>query len=322
MVRKKSLWKVIAFYFSVGLLVLLVFYPFAWMLTISFRYNIDALKSGFFQKFTLTQYEDLLGLKQSIQQKLSGEQKELYNLAQTLPKDQRKAVLKKIYADQRKNQFPFLRYFKNSLILAGLAALFSLIVSIFGAYSFSRIKYPGRGTIQRGVLLVYLFGGTILMVPLYQIFSKIGMTSNPNLAMISLLIIYMLQTLPVSLYMLGNYFRTIPYSIEEAAIIDGCTRVEAIWRIVVPLSLPAIITVYIYAFMIGWNEYLFASIFIRPFPSYYTLPVGLSELFNSQHAIWAKMMAASVITAVPVVVLFMTMEKYLTAGFTAGGVKE
>ncbi len=322
MVRKKSLWKVIAFYFSVGLLVLLVFYPFAWMLTISFRYNIDALKSGFFQKFTLTQYEDLLGLKQSIQQKLSGEQKELYNLAQTLPKDQRKAVLKKIYANQKKNQFPFLRYFKNSLILAGLAALFSLIVSIFGAYSFSRIKYPGRGTIQRGVLLVYLFGGTILMVPLYQIFSKIGMTSNPNLAMISLLIIYMLQTLPVSLYMLGNYFRTIPYSIEEAAIIDGCTRVEAIWRIVVPLSLPAIITVYIYAFMIGWNEYLFASIFIRPFPSYYTLPVGLSELFNSQHAIWAKMMAASVITAVPVVVLFMTMEKYLTAGFTAGGVKE
>ncbi len=322
MVRKKSLWKIIAFYFSVGLLVLLVFYPFAWMLTISFRYNIDALKSGFFQKFTLTQYEDLLGLKQSIQQKLSGEQKELYNLAQTLPKDQRKAVLKKIYANQKKNQFPFLRYFKNSLILAGLAALLSLIVSIFGAYSFSRIKYPGRGTIQRGVLLVYLFGGTILMVPLYQIFSKIGMTSNPNLAMISLLIIYMLQTLPVSLYMLGNYFRTIPYSIEEAAIIDGCTRVEAIWRIVVPLSLPAIITVYIYAFMIGWNEYLFASIFIRPFPSYYTLPVGLSELFNSQHAIWAKMMAASVITAVPVVVLFMTMEKYLTAGFTAGGVKE
>jgi multiple sugar transport system permease protein len=322
MVRKKSPWKVVAFYVLVGLLVAFVFYPFAWMLTISFRYNVDALKPGFFQKFTLTQYEELFGLKKSIRQQLSGEQKELYELAQSLPKDQREAVLKKIYAKQKKSQFPFLKYFKNSLFLAGIAALLSLIVSIFGAYSFSRLKYPGRGTIQRGVLLVYLFGGTILMVPLYQIFSKIGMTSNPTLAMISLLIIYMLQTLPVSLYMLGNYFRTIPYSIEEAAIIDGCTRIEAIWRIVVPLSLPAIVTVYIYSFMIGWNEYLFASIFIRPFPSYYTLPVGLSELFNSQHAIWAKMMAASVITAIPVVALFMAMEKYLTAGFTAGGVKE
>lgn len=322
MVKKKNPWKVVGFYALVVLLVIFVFYPFAWMLTISFRYNIDALKPGFFQKFTLTQYEELFGLKRSIRQQLSGEQKELYDLAQSLPKEQREAVLKKIYAQQKKSQFPFLKYFKNSLLLAGIAALLSLIVSIFGAYSFSRLKYPGRGTIQRGVLLVYLFGGTILMVPLYQIFSKIGMTSNPTLAMISLLIIYMLQTLPVSLYMLGNYFRTIPYSIEEAAIMDGCTRIEAIWRIVVPLSLPAIVTVYIYSFMIGWNEYLFASIFIRPFPSYYTLPVGLSELFNSQHAIWAKMMAASVVTALPVVVLFMALEKYLTAGFTAGGVKE
>lgn len=322
MVKKKNPWKVVGFYALVALLVIFVFYPFAWMLTISFRYNIDALKPGFFQKFTLTQYEELFGLKRSIRQQLSGEQKELYDLAQSLPKEQREAVLKKIYAQQKKSQFPFLKYFKNSLLLAGIAALLSLIVSIFGAYSFSRLKYPGRGTIQRGVLLVYLFGGTILMVPLYQIFSKIGMTSNPTLAMISLLIIYMLQTLPVSLYMLGNYFRTIPYSIEEAAIMDGCTRIEAIWRIVVPLSLPAIVTVYIYSFMIGWNEYLFASIFIRPFPSYYTLPVGLSELFNSQHAIWAKMMAASVVTALPVVVLFMALEKYLTAGFTAGGVKE
>ncbi len=322
MVRRKNPLKIIGFYSLIVLLVLFVFYPFAWMLTVSFRYDIDALKPGFFQKFTLTQYEELLGLKQSIRQELSGEQKELLNLAKSLPKDQQKAVLNKIKEQRKKNEFPFLRFFKNSLILAGLAALLSLAISILGAYSFSRIKYPGRGTIQRGVLVVYLFGGTILMVPLYQIFVKIGMTSNPTLAMTSLLIIYIVQTLPVSLYMLGNYFRTIPYSIEEAAIIDGCTHFQAIWRIVVPLSLPAIVTVYIYSFMIGWNEYLFASIFVTPFPSAYTLPVGLNELFNSQHAIWAKMMAASVITAVPVVALFMLMEKYLTAGFTAGGVKE
>ncbi len=321
MVKKKSLSRTVGFYSLVIALIVGVTYPFFWMALISFRYDTDALAPGLIHPVTFNQYAELLGFRQSIRQQLSGEQKALLGLIQTLPKDQQKAILKKIKKEQRES-FPFLTYFKNSLILAGLASLISVIISVFGAYSFSRIKYPGRGTIQRGVLVVYLFGGTILMVPLYQIFAKIGMLSNPTSAMLSLLVIYMVQTLPVSLYMLGNYFRTIPYSIEEAAIIDGCTRTQAILKIVVPLSLPAIITVYIYAFMIAWNEYLFASIFIRPFPSDYTLPVGLYELFNSYHAIWAKMMAASVITAVPVVVLFMTMEKYLTSGFTVGAVKE
>jgi multiple sugar transport system permease protein len=110
--------------------------------------------------------------------------------------------------------------------------------------------------------------------------------------------------------MLGNYFRTIPETIEEAAIIDGSSRFGVIWRIIIPLSLPAIITVYIYAFMIAWNEYLFASIFVRAYPQFHTLPIGLNEIFYSEHAIWAKMMAASVLTSIPVVALFMLMQKY------------
>ncbi len=321
MVRKKSPLRTVGFYTLIITLVIGVAYPFFWMAAISLRYSSDALSPGLIHPITFDQYAVLLGLKQSIRQQLSGEQKALLSLIQTLPKDQQKAVLQKIKKEQ-KSSFPFLTYFRNSLTLAGIAALISLIIAVFGAYSFSRIKYPGRGTIQRGVLVVYLFGGTVLMVPLYQIFTKVGMLSNPNLSMLALLLIYIVQTLPVSLYMLGNYFRTIPYSIEEAAIIDGCTRTQAILKIIIPLSLPAIITVYIYAFMIAWNEYLFASIFIRPFPSDYTLPVGLYELFNSYHAIWAKMMAASVITAVPIIVIFMTMEKYLTSGFTVGAVKE
>ncbi len=321
MVRKKNPVRVIGFYAMVAGLVVFVAYPFFWMAVISLRYDTDALKPGLIHPFTASQYTELLGVTQSIRQQLSDEDKALLDLVATLPKDQQQAVLDKIKGQQRET-FPFLLYFRNSLILAGLAALISVVMAVFGAYSFSRIDYPGRGTVQRGVLLVYLFGGTVLMVPLYQIFAKVGMMSNPFLAMIALLIVYVVQTLPVSLYMLGNYFRTVPFSIEEAAIIDGCTRFQAITKIVVPLSLPAIITVYIYAFMIAWNEYLFASIFIRPFPGDYTLPVGLYELFNSYHAIWAKMMAASVITAVPVIILFMVMEKYLTSGFTVGAVKE
>ncbi len=323
MVKKRSPMKKIGFWFLIIMLVLFVAYPFAWMVSVSFRYDTDAFDPSIIpQRPTLNTYEVLLGFKQSVRQQLSDEQKELLEIAQQLPKDQREKILKKIKEQRKKNSFPFIRYFKNSLLLAGLSSFFSLMISIFGAYSFSRLKYAGRSFIQRGVLMVYLFGGTILAVPLYQIFVHLHMTTSVSGGMGALFLIYILQTLPVSLYMLGNYFRTISFSIEEAAIIDGCSRWGTIFRIIIPLSIPAIITVYIYAFMIGWNEYLFASIFLRSYPSAYTLPLGLSEIFNSAHAIWAKMMAASVLTAVPVVVLFISMEKYLTGGLTTGGVKE
>ena len=110
--------------------------------------------------------------------------------------------------------------------------------------------------------------------------------------------------------------------LEEAALIDGCSRFETIIRIIVPLSLPALITVFIYAFMIAWNEYLFASVFLKSFKDLYTLPLGLKSLFYSKHAIWDRIMAASMLTAVPVVIMFMLVQKNLTRGLTAGGVKE
>ncbi|KLO22807.1 ABC transporter permease [Marinitoga sp. 1197] len=323
MVKRKNPLKIFGFWLSIIILVIFITYPFVWMVSVSFRHDTDAFEPGIIPKRpTLDTYAILLGFKKSLREELSNEQQQLLEIIKTLPKEQQEAVLAQIEAQRKKESFPFLRFFRNSLVLAGLSALVSLILSVFGAYAFSRIDFKGRGTIQRGVLIVYLFGGTILAVPLYQIFVKIGLTSSGLSSAFALFVIYIVQTIPVSLYMLGNYFRTIPRSIEEAAIIDGSTRMGVITKIIIPLSLPAIITVYIYAFMIAWNEFLFASIFVRPFPEFYTLPLGLNEIFNSEHAIWAKMMAASVVTAVPVVVMFMMMEKYLTGGLTAGGVKE
>lgn len=323
MVKRKSILKSILFYLAIFALVIFVVYPFIWMLSVSFRYDSDAFDPGVIPKRpTINAYMELLGLKESIRDELSNEEKQLLDLVKDLPEEQQKPILDKIYSQRKKESFPFLRFFLNSLLIAGLSSLISVIISIFGAYAFSRIKFPGRSTIQKSVLLVYLFGGTILAVPLYQIFVKIGMTGNGYKGLVSLFVIYLVQTLPVSLYMLGNYFRTIPETIEEAAIIDGSSRIGIITKIIIPLSLPAIITVFIYAFMIGWNEYLFASIFIRPYPQFYTLPIGLNEIFYSDHAIWTKMMAASVMTSIPVIILFMTMEKYLVGGLTAGGVKE
>ncbi|MGM0640677.1 MAG: carbohydrate ABC transporter permease [Thermotogota bacterium] len=323
MVKKKTILRTIGFWSLIVLVIVFVSYPFAYMVSVSFRHDTDAFEEGLIpENPTFDTYLQLLGFQETIRDELSDEQKQLQDLVKDMPPEKQKEILGTIASERKKESFPFIRFFRNSLFIAGASAFVSLVISILGAYAFSRVWFPGRGTVQRGVLLVYLFGGTILAVPLYQIFVNIGLTGSGARGMAALFVIYIVQTLPVSLYMLGNYFRTIPETIEEAAIIDGSSRFGVIWRIIIPLSLPAIVTVYIYAFMIAWNEYLFASIFVRSYPQFHTLPIGLYEIFYSEHAIWAKMMAASVLTSIPVVALFMIMQKYLTGGLTAGGVKE
>lgn len=146
-----------------------------------------------------------------------------------------------------------------------------------------------------------MFGGIILLIPLYKVAVKLGFLQTETGTFIALLIIYMIQTLPVSLYMLGNFFRTIPYSIEEAAMIEGSSRFGTIWRIIIPLSASAIATVFIYSFMIAWNEYLFASVFLKGYKEIYTLPMELRTLFYSKNAIWDRIMEASMLTAIPVI---------------------
>ncbi|MDN3685154.1 ABC transporter permease subunit [Vibrio sinaloensis] len=146
---------------------------------------------------------------------------------------------------------------------------------------------------QRSVLFVYMVGGVLLMVPLYQMAVNLGLATNMWGSLFSLFAIYIVQTLPVALYMLGNYFRTIPFALEEAAMMDGYSRKEAIWKVVLPLSLPMLATVFMYCFIIGWNEYLFASVFLKQFKEFYTLPLALQELFVSKKtrfgiALWQR----------------------------------
>lgn len=221
------------------------------------------------------------------------------------------------------NLFPFLTYFKNSLVVSALSASLAVVVAIFGAYAFARLRFAGRELIQRGVLFIYMFSGTLLVVPYFKM--VVGFQDATGIPLVDtktiLVLTYLIFTMPVSLYMLGNYFRSIPADIEEAALIDGCSRVSSIWRIILPLSVPAIAAVFIYAFMIAWNEYLFALVFLFS-PENLTLPRGLSELYNTQHYIWGRMMAASLLTAAPVVALFLGLEKFMVGSLTYGAVKE
>lgn len=212
--------------------------------------------------------------------------------------------------------FPFWTYFMNSLIVSTVTAGASVVVATFGAYSFARLDYRGRGIFSRGVLMVYMFSGILLVVPMFQVIVWLGFVDS----LWALFITYLVQTLPVSLYMLGNYFRSIPEEIEEAAIMDGYSRLEVIWKITLPLSAPAIVAVFFFTFMIAWNEYLFASIFLES-QGTYTLPIGIEALASGFNQVWGEIMAASLLTSIPLIVMFIYLEKFMVEGLTFGAVE-
>jgi len=320
MVKKRNMLKSTGFFLLVLFIVFFCIFPFFQMLSTSLKYQWDWGNPSLIPTQINTEaYKELLNIGQD----MKNVPKSILDLLENTP-NMTKAQKDKILAKYRNtgDVFPFPRYFMNSLALSGVAAFLSVLIAILGAYSFSRLKYTGRATIQRGVLFVYMFGGILLLIPLYKVCVSLGLLASKTGTFASLLVIYMVQTLPVSLYMLGNYFRTIPFSIEEAAMIEGSSRFGTIWRIIIPLSISAIITVYIYSFMIAWNEYLFASVFLKGFKDLYTLPMGLRALFVSKNAVWDRIMAASVLTATPVILLFMLIQKNLAGGLAEGGVKE
>jgi len=210
----------------------------------------------------------------------------------------------------------FTQYLKNSFYVASFTAILNLILACLGAYAIARLRFKGKVMMMRSILLVYMFPGILLIIPLFTMLSKIGFIDNLN----GLILTYLAQTLPVSLYMLSAYFRTIPEEIEEAGLIDGCSRLEVITKITLPLSVPAMASVGIFTFMIAWNEFLYALVFLYD-SNKFTMPLGLVRLYTSYQTSWDEVMAASVIITIPIVVLFLTFEKYLQQGLTAGGVK-
>lgn len=210
----------------------------------------------------------------------------------------------------------------NSFLVAVPTALIAVLLSVMGAYATARLRFKGREWILNGVLIVYLFPAVLLMIPLFAMLSKISVSLGFNVQdnLFILVLTYLAQTLPVALYMLTNYFKTIPDEIEQAALIDGCNRFEVIWRVTIPLAVPALITIGIYTFMIAWNEFLYAFIFLND-RSTFTIPIKINTIFNDPSPRPHVVMAASTIMTIPIIVLFLAFEKYLSQGLTAGGVK-
>jgi multiple sugar transport system permease protein len=208
------------------------------------------------------------------------------------------------------------KFIVNSLKVSLATVALTLILGIIGAYAITRLRFRGRQTFNVGVLLIYMFPGILLAVPLFVIFTRLGLRNS----LTGLVLVYLAQTLPVALYMLRSYFQTLPASLEEAALIDGSSRMGVIWRITIPLALPAIASVALYVFMIAWNEFLFAILWLLESPQNWTLSLGVQQL-DTQEVPRTWLMAGSVIITLPIVVLFFFFERFLTKGLTAGAVK-
>ncbi len=210
----------------------------------------------------------------------------------------------------------------NTLRVSIPTALIAVFLAVLGAYAIARLKFKGKDLLLNGILIVYLFPGVLLIIPLFamlaQIGNKLGFNVQDNLVV--LIFTYLAQTLPVALYMLTNYFRTIPDEIEQAALVDGCSRLGVIWRITLPLSVPALVSVMIYTFMIAWNEFLYALVFLND-RMMFTMPIKINTIFNDPSPRPNVVMAASTIMTIPIILLFLALERYLTEGLTAGGVK-
>ena len=212
-------------------------------------------------------------------------------------------------------KYDFLTLLVNSAVVSVVTVLITLLFSIPGAYAVAKLRFPGRQWLSGSVLLIYLIPAIILVIPLYAVFSQLGLRNS----LLGLCIVYPATTIPVALYMLRGYFAGLPSELDDAGLMDGLTRLQIITRIAMPLSTPAIATVALYVFMIAWNEFLFAFMFLDDV-KLFTLSRGIVSL-DSSEVPRQHLMAGSVIATLPVLMLFLWFERFLVSGLTAGSVK-
>lgn len=212
--------------------------------------------------------------------------------------------------------FGLARFMRNSLVLSVLTTLATLAVCVLGAYAISRLRFPGRNSIGGLFLGVYILPGIALAVPLYVLFSRIGLRGS----LIGLVLIYMATTVPLAIYMLRNYFDGVPASVEEAGALDGASRLQIIGRIVLPMTLPGIAATGLYVFMIAWNEYLYALLFLVEDRERWTVSLGVAQLATFDVPV-TVLMAGSIAITVPVLLGFFASQRLMIAGLTVGAEK-
>jgi multiple sugar transport system permease protein/raffinose/stachyose/melibiose transport system permease protein len=210
----------------------------------------------------------------------------------------------------------FFRYLANSIMVTVATTILSIAIGAFATFGFTRLRFSGRRTLLVLVVLGQLVPLAAIAVPLYQMASGLGLIDY----LPALVLAYLAMSLPVTVWMLRSYMRSIPQELEEAAIVDGCTELGAFWRIVLPLSAPGIAATASYVFFLVWQEFLFVLIFTTRAENR-TLPVGILDFVGQYETNWGNLMAASMLMAIPAMLAFVLIQRRLIAGLTEGSVK-
>ncbi|MFQ6093757.1 MAG: sugar ABC transporter permease, partial [bacterium] len=211
---------------------------------------------------------------------------------------------------------PFLRWMANSLIVSAAVTLVGVGLAATAGYAFSRYKFTGRDPAMIGLITTQMFPLTMLLLPLFIVLIKIKAYDS----YFALVIAYSATALPFTIWMMKGYYDTIPFSLEEAASIDGCSQIGTFWRIVLPLAAPALVITALFSFMTAWSEYLVAAVLIQD-QNLFTLPLGLKMFQSNMEVSWGLYSAGAVIVSLPVVVLFLFLSRWLVSGLTLGSVK-
>jgi ABC-type glycerol-3-phosphate transport system permease component len=214
------------------------------------------------------------------------------------------------------NKWRFGLFLSNSIAVAMVTTILTTVMATLAAYSLVRLRFPGRRALARSILFVYLIPGGLLFIPMFMIMQRLGLLNSQ----LSLVISYQSFAIPFCTWMLIGYFKGIPAEMEEAALIDGASRLQAMRMVLLPMAAPGLVAAAVFTFTLSWNEFLYALVFITS-ETYRTLPVGLAGLIRGDIYLWGPMMAGSVLAAIPVMVLYTLANRMLVQGLAAGAVK-
>jgi arabinogalactan oligomer/maltooligosaccharide transport system permease protein len=212
---------------------------------------------------------------------------------------------------------PFLRWLGNSLAVSTAVTLTGVALASTAGYAFSRFRFIGRKATMLAILTTQMFPATMLLLPLYVLIARLGLVDT----WIGLMIFYTATALPFCVWQMKGFYDTIPASLEEAARIDGCSRAQAFWHIVLPLATPGLVITALFSFMTAWSEYIVAAQVMQN-EEMFTLPLGIKGFQASLSSQWGLYAAASILVSIPVVAVFLAFSKYLVNGLTVGSVKE
>jgi multiple sugar transport system permease protein len=275
--RQRSRWDSLALYLIIAVYVVVVTFPFYYMVLTSLRTPHDV-----YQRTEMLTPRNLTGRNYG------------YVLQKT----------------------DFAVWVRNSVVVAFGSTFLALVISVLAAYSLARLRYRGARTIAKSVLFMYLVPSSLLFIPLFLLMSALGLTNS----LWGLIVAYLTFNVPFCTWLLLGYFRSLPAELEEAARIDGCSHLGVLWRIVLPVAGPGVITAFIFGFINSWNEFLYAAVLVQRSPLR-TFPVGFYSFIIGDVLLWGPMMADAVMVTAPTVILFMIVQRYVVQGLTAGSVK-